>query len=285
MPSSLTVPGDEVRLAVRDWGGVGRPIVLLHGLASSSRIFDLMAPALAGRCRVVAYDQRGHGGSGKPSSGYGFDHLVSDAAAVIRALKLRRPVVCGHSWGASVALELAVARPRNVAGIVLIDGGFVRMRDRLDWPTARTVLAPPPIAGTPVEEFRATIPTFARGAYPVSSQIEEIFLSLMRVDGDGRIRPRLSRANHMRILRAMWEEDPPALLGRSKIPTLILAARGRSGAEDPEFARSKKLAARTVRDIGDPVRLEWMEGIHDLPLQHPAALARRISRFVSSTPS
>ena len=70
MVESHTVQGDGgVRLAVREWPGQGPSILLLHGLASSSHIWDLVAPRLAPRFRVVAYDQRGHGLSGKPSSG------------------------------------------------------------------------------------------------------------------------------------------------------------------------------------------------------------------------
>ena len=122
----MDVPGDGgVRLSVRVLAGpAGAPGLLLHhGLASSSHIWDLMLPRLSRTFRVVAYDARGHGLSGKPSSRYGFDPTVADAAAAIRATGLRRPVVVGHSWGALVALALAARRPRTVSGAVLVDGG------------------------------------------------------------------------------------------------------------------------------------------------------------------
>src|SRR5207247_8463821 len=135
MVESHMVQGDGgVRLAVREWPGEGPSILLLHGLASSSHIWDLVAPRLAPRFRVVAYDQRGHGLSGKPSSGYGFDRLIADATEVIRTLGLGRPVVAGHSGGANVALQLAADRPRLVSGDVLVDGGVRSMRARLGWP-------------------------------------------------------------------------------------------------------------------------------------------------------
>ncbi len=102
MAEARTVQGDGVRLAVRGWPGDDPSLLLLHGLASTSHIWDLVAPRLAPRFCVVAYDQCGHGLSGKPSSGYGFDHLIADAAAAIRALRLGKPVVVGHSWGANV---------------------------------------------------------------------------------------------------------------------------------------------------------------------------------------
>jgi pimeloyl-ACP methyl ester carboxylesterase len=274
------VLADGVRLLIRDGGEGRRPALLLHGLASTSRIWDLVAPRLASAgVRAIAVDQRGHGRSGKPSSGYGFERITGDALAVIRALGLRRSVVVGHSWGANVALELAVRRPRSVRALVLVDGGFLNLQDRFDWPTAKRVLAPPEIAGTPLDEFLRRVGEVLGGAVEVTPEVEAIALSLMRVDRAGRIHPRLSRANHLRILHALWQQDAVGLLRRVRVPTLVIAARTRPGAPDPaEFQEAKRRAVGVVRAIGDPVRFEWMDGIHDLPLQRPEALARRIVR-------
>lgn len=279
MVRTTTVQGDGVRLAVREWPGHGPPLLLLHGLASSSHIWDLVAPRLAHRFRAVAYDQRGHGLSGKPSGGYGFDRLTADAASVIRALRLGRPIVVGHSWGANVALQLTVDRPR-VGGAVLIDGGFLSMRDRMDWKTARTTLAPPELRGMPLEEFRRGMRAFTHGAVALTPEVEAVFLSLMRVDRAGTIHPRLSRANHLRILRALWEQDAVRLLRRVRVPTLVLGVRSAPGSVDSAgFMEEKERAAKVARRIGGSVRFEWIEGIHDIPIHRPEAVARRIERF------
>jgi pimeloyl-ACP methyl ester carboxylesterase len=280
MERTLDIQGDDVRLAVREWPGQDPGLLLLHGLASSSHIWDLAAPRLARGSRVVAYDQRGHGRSGKPSTGYGFDRLTDDAVRVIRATRLAGAVVVGHSWGANVALELAIRHPRLVRGLVLIDGGFLNMRDRMDWPTAKERLAPPDLKGTPVHEFLEMIHYFMRDQLEITPEVEAVFLSLMRVDGQGNIHPRLSRANHLRILRALWGQDALGLLERVRVPTLILAVRSAPDAPDSAgFMEEKERAASAVKAIGSPVRLEWIDGIHDVPLQRPDAVARRISRF------
>ena len=281
MVESHTVQGDGgVRLAVREWPGEGPSILLLHGLASSSHIWDLVAPRLAPRFRVVAYDQRGHGLSGKPSSGYGFDRLIADADAVIRTLRLGRPVVVGHSWGANVALQLAVDRSRLVSGDVLVDGGFLSMRDRMDWRTARTMLAPPQLKGMSLQQFRAGMRGFTRGAVELTPEVESVFLSLMRVDRDGNIHPRLSRANHLRILRALWEQDAQGILRQVQVPTLVLAVRSAPGeADSAGFTEEKERAAEVVKAIDKAVRFEWIEGIHDIPIQRPDAVAEQIERF------
>ena len=280
----MDVPGEGgVRLSVRVLAGpAGAPGLLLHhGLASSSHIWDLMLPRLSRTFRVVAYDARGHGLSGKPSSRYGFDPTVADAAAAIRATGLRRPVVVGHSWGALVALALAARRPRTVSGAVLVDGGVGTLASSMSWAKTKEYLAPPKLTGMPVEEFRVMIRTFAGDAFEVTPDIEAMVLSLMRVDREGRIHPRLSRANHFRILRAIWELDPLTLWARLRVPVLALLAHGAEGPEEDGWFRAKRKAAHDVRAVAEPalVRIAWIDGIHDLPVQRPAQLTRRIERF------
>ena len=280
MPVERIVSADGVSLHAREWTGGDRSALLVHGLASTSRIWDLVAPRLArSDLHTVAYDQRGHGRSAKPRSDYGFDRTTADAAAVVRAFGLERPVAVGHSWGANVVLGLAARQPRLVSGVVLIDGGFLNLRDRFDWPTARQILAPPTIAGTPVHPFLDGIRRHLGTAMEITPEVEAVFLSLVRVDRDARIHPRLSRANHLKILRALWEQDTLGLLQRVRVPTLVLAVRSPRGASDPPgFQEHKRRAVRRVRAIGDPVRFEWIDGIHDVPLQRPDAVARRILR-------
>ena len=107
-------------------------MLLLHGLASNARFWDLTAPHLY-EYHVVAVDQRGHGLSSKPEDGYDFSNFAADVAAVIEALGLRRPVVVGHSWGAMLALAYAAAHPGRATAIALIGCGTFDLaaRDRM----------------------------------------------------------------------------------------------------------------------------------------------------------
>jgi pimeloyl-ACP methyl ester carboxylesterase len=283
MKTFIATSEGGVPLRGRDFEGPspGAPALLMHhGLASSQHIWDLMLPHLTGRFRVVTYDARGHGRSGKPASGYGFDHIVADALAVVRARRLRRPVMVGHSWGAMTAMELAARHPRSVSGAALVDGGFSSLGESMDWPTAKAQLAPPTLAGIHLDEFREGIRRWS--PVPVTPEVEELFLSLMHVDGAGRIRPRLSRSNHFRILRAIWEQDPVSLARKLRVPVLVIAARS-ADPESRSFVEMKRHAAVRLREAtrGKDVRVAWMEGVHDLPIQHPAALARRVSRFAA----
>jgi pimeloyl-ACP methyl ester carboxylesterase len=258
--------------------GVRRGLVLHHGLASSSHIWDRMMPALTARFSVVVYDARGHGLSGKPSSGYGFDRICADAIAMSKSAKFAQPVVVGHSWGAMAMLELAARWPRSISGAVLVDGGLAGVGSDRDWPTTKELLAPPHLDGMPVDSFLRQLGRWS--PVPVTPEVESMFLSLMRVDRQGGIHPRLSRANHLRILRKIWEQRPLDLYSNLRVPVLVIAARS-DDASQRGFMESKRrgLAAARKAAAGGPVTFEWMKGVHDLPVQHPTALARRIIRF------
>ena len=278
MQDGRVIGADGVRLATRTVTGPpgGPAFVLHHGLASSQHIWDLMVPSLARDATVVTFDARGHGESGKPSSGYGFDHTVADAVAVLKSTHRKRRILVGHSWGAMVALEVAARKPSSVSGVVLVDGGVGTMRDGFpSWAEAREALAPPHLAGMPAHEFRSMIREFLADAIDVTPQIVDIVMSVMRVDAAGKIRPRLTRANHMRILRAIWEQDPVAMHAGLRVPALaILAASG-----DQDWDARKRDGVSALRRAGAKTKVTWIEGIHDLPLQHPRELVRRIRAF------
>ncbi len=100
-------------------------VVFVHGLVMdnlSSFYYTLAGPVAAAGCRSVLYDLRGHGRSERPPSGYGAADAVSDLFAVLDALDLRRPVfLVANSFGGTIALNAALARPERVAGLVMIE--------------------------------------------------------------------------------------------------------------------------------------------------------------------
>src|SRR5215831_9473078 len=114
-----------VRLHWYEWrpeGPAREPaLLLLHGLSSNARIWERMVAHLDGR-RIVALDQRSHGLSDRPESGYALEDLGADAADLIADLGLGRPLVVGHSWGSAVALALSAEHPDLAAGLVVVDG-------------------------------------------------------------------------------------------------------------------------------------------------------------------
>lgn len=113
---------NELRLALVDFGGEGKPgLLLLHGLFGRATTWQSTASWLTPHFHVVALDQRGHGWSDKPERAYTRKHYVQDAAEAIRALNLAPAVVIGHSMGALNAWVLAAQCPELVQALVLED--------------------------------------------------------------------------------------------------------------------------------------------------------------------
>ncbi|MEW6272125.1 MAG: alpha/beta hydrolase [Thermodesulfobacteriota bacterium] len=110
-----------VALHLSEWGDpAAPPVVLLHGMFDNGRGFDLLAPLLAERFRVIAIDARGHGDSAWADA-YVWGCDVLDVANVVRSLG--RPAhLVGHSRGGGVAIDVTLQAPSLVRGLVSIDG-------------------------------------------------------------------------------------------------------------------------------------------------------------------
>ena len=121
--SFVTVQRD-VRLEVLDWGGSGRPVVLLAGRGQTAHSFVSFAPLLAAHYHVYSITRRGYGASSKPATGYLADRLADDVLAVIDSLHLSKPVVAGHSLAGQELSSLGSRHADRVAGLVYLDAGY-----------------------------------------------------------------------------------------------------------------------------------------------------------------
>jgi non-heme chloroperoxidase len=122
----ITVDKD-VKLEVLDWGGTGRPVVLLTGLGNNARIYDQFAPKLATSYHVYAVTRRGFGASSAPAPtdvNYSADRLGDDVLAVIDSLKLNRPVLVGHSIAGEELSSVGSRHPEKVSGLIYLDAGY-----------------------------------------------------------------------------------------------------------------------------------------------------------------
>jgi len=120
----LVATDKDVMLEVLDWGGSGRPLVLLGGLGNTAHIFDRFAPKLTTSHRVYGVTRRGFGVSSTPPGGYSADRLGDDVLAVIEALKLDRPVLVGHSIAGEELSSVGSRHPEKVAGLIYLDVGY-----------------------------------------------------------------------------------------------------------------------------------------------------------------
>ncbi len=266
----LDVPGRGVRLRATRWTGEGVPVLLLHGLASSRRFWDLVVPGLAG-LRVVAIDQRGHGDSERPDGPYDGATVAADALTALDALGLSRVVVVGHSWGAGTALRLAATAPERVLAVVAVDGGLGGVRDTgTTREQARARMTPPRLA-LPPDELRAVV---ARGPLAPwwSADVEAALLPLFAVGADGVARARLPFEAHMAIVDDLLDTDLEALLPEIRCPAWLVSCEPATGS-DAWAERKAAALQRAGASLARPRLLRWAGAVHDVPLQWPALVS------------
>lgn len=122
------VEANGLRIRVVEWGDPqADPILLTHGMWDHARSFDVFAPLLARRYRVVAFDQRGHGNSSWAPA-YAWLADMRDASHVLRSIG--RPAhLVGHSKGGGLATDLSRLAGDAVRKLVNIDGFGPRPAD------------------------------------------------------------------------------------------------------------------------------------------------------------
>ncbi len=274
-PREGTVEVDGLRLHYLDWsrhaaGAV--PALAFHGFALNAHSFDEVAPRLAGRLDLLAFDQRGHGLSDRaPDIGdYTRDRMAEDIAEIVERLGLDRPVVMGHSMGGLNALTFAARHPSQLRALILIDVGPRVAVDGAEQ-VRRFVAGPYEMESLDewVEHTHAYYPW--RSKERIRARLE---VSLRRTP-EGRLAkqfdPRFRAAEFAGV--AGGREDPAELARRLRCPTLLVR-----GGESPVLPRE---AAEAFAKEVPVVRLVAIDGAgHSVAGDRPEAFARAVHAFL-----
>lgn len=262
--------------------GEGPPLIFLHGLASNLKIWDLMRPLLNARYTVITVDQRGHGLSSKPNTGYDFNTIVEDLHKFMEKLEITQPILIGHSWGADVVLEFGAKHPCKIRGIVMVDGGTIQPSAREGWTLeiAKQEMAPPKFTGLTEEGLRARFSTRNGG---VLANIDGAFDAVRgNFNSDrGVLSPNLSLENHLAIIEALWNHYPSELYKVMQVPCLFFPA---SPDEDPNQSywvnRKSHYLSLAEQHIPKCVVHWFTNSIHDVPLQRPEEMTEVLNRYI-----
>ena len=107
---------------VRDWGGSGVPILLVHGMAAHTHWWDTVVPHWNNMLHAAAIDFRGHGDSDwLKNEAYTSERYMEDIETARRALGWDRFLLAGHSMGARIALDYAQRHGSHLLGVAAID--------------------------------------------------------------------------------------------------------------------------------------------------------------------
>lgn len=183
------------------------PVLLMHAWAESLRVFDRLRPLLPKSLTVVAFDQRGHGGSDKPRTGYDRPTVADDALALLEVLDLPPAVVVGTSSGGYVAQQLAVEHPERVAGLVLVGA-------------PRSLQGRPPFLDEVAQLTDPIDPAWMRASlewFPRFQPVPDWFI-------DERVQDGLACPAHAQIgtLLGLIDAAPPTQVGAITAPSVIM---------------------------------------------------------------
>jgi pimeloyl-ACP methyl ester carboxylesterase len=265
-----------VDLHFLEWPGdspADPPILLLHGLSSNAAFWDRLAARLPGR-RLVALDQRAHGASAAPETGYEPATLATDAAALVERLGLGRVVVAGHSWGATIALQLAADRPDLVAGLAVVDGPVRPWSETgLSWEQAEKFMQPPLPLYTDLDQA-----VDQKRAVLKASWGDDLvdFVRAGLVEDGGGLRLPLTAPIRLQILRAMYFQPYGVLWPQVRCPVVLALA---AGGEESIFTDFKKRSAALIAEQVPGTVVHWYESGHDIPLERPGEVAADLERL------
>lgn len=108
--------------------GQGKPLLLIHGGALTGQSWQPYLAGLAEHYRVITPDSRSHGRTANSEGSMSFELLADDAAALVQALDLHKPLICGYSDGGQVALEIGMRYP-DMPQALVIGGAYVELTE------------------------------------------------------------------------------------------------------------------------------------------------------------
>ena len=239
--SQMTEVEPSVSVEVLDWGGSGRPIVLLAGGGNTAHVFDDFAPSLTPRYHVYGITRRGYGVSSKPGSGYSVDRLADDVASVIDRLKLERPVLLGHSVAGEELSSMGSRHAERIAGLVYLDAAY----DRADpaWAAINSKL--PPTAPSPADlESIETLQRFMTRTLGATIPQSEIY-NEFEFTPAGRVgRFRIPQSVSQAIAAGMLKPD----YARLRVPALAIYAQLTSIQELPGYKGNDEVVKAALEE-------------------------------------
>jgi pimeloyl-ACP methyl ester carboxylesterase len=229
----------------------------------------------------VALDQRGHGLSGQPPfaplvpEGYSMEELLDDVTFLISALEMGKPVIVGHSWGATVALEFVGTHVGAVSGLVFVDGPIQSASNLFSWDEAQVVMQPPLPRFATFSDAMAQSQRDFEGAW--ADDLEAFVKDRVVPDGDALVLT-LTARGRLELLRGLYDSQPDVLWPRVDVPAAALVARHSAA----RISRSTEQGIAQMAILAPDVAIRRFDSPHDIPLFKPAEVAAEIERIASA---
>ena len=265
-PADRLLTVDGLRLHLLDWGGAGRPpVLLLHGFTGNAHAIDTLAIAMQPHFHVWALDQRGHGDS-DPADVYGPKVAFGDLSGVIDQLGLAPVTLIGFSMGGRNAMYFTHRRPADVRRLVIVDIG-PEISARASAPSTGPA---EPEAWDSVEQAAQHL---HRGnAYPGIHYFRWVVSHSLRERPDGKLvwkwHPSVKERRAPGTDVDWW-----GVLRAIPVPTLVMR-----GAESPILDR--EVGERMAKELPNGRFVEIPRAIHTLHEDNPEAVVAALRDFL-----
>jgi pimeloyl-ACP methyl ester carboxylesterase len=291
-----------IDVAVREFGGSGTPVLLLHGAGNTVADMAPLARCLTVDHRVVGMDLRNHGRSA--DGPWTWDAVLGDVAAVIDALELTGPLLVGHSLGGMLAL-LYADRHDDVAGAANLDGFGTGTPEQYDLDLAEvnrlleqlhqigdaTIAASAePLTAEQVDVGKRAWVEGARALGLDVTLAGEAFDRRLVVGADGTFTRRPGAEQLVELWACMDDLDVLGLYAKVTTPQLVfVAVRDQSSGLPPELgalaaARTRFVTAelRRISQARPNVSVTELDATHGLVYEQPQLIAEQVSAFATA---
>ena len=246
---------DGARIHYQSYGKGSEAIVLVHGWTCNLDNWRDQIPDLSKRNRVIALDLPGHGQSDKPQIAYTMDLFANAIDAVMRAAKVERAVVVGHSMGTPVARQFYRKYPQKTLAIVIVDGGLrpfgtKEMRDGF------------------VAMFRA--PNYKEAGAQMFAQM----MGKLPEAEQERVKTSFANTPQYVLVSAMESMGKDELYGPDKINVPVFAVLAKAPFWPPD-------TEQFLRGLAPDLELQWWEGVgHFLMMEKPKQFNDAVIAFL-----
>jgi len=248
--------------------GHGPTLLFIHGMCGNASVWAGQVDRLADRFSCVTYDRRGHTRSGLGTEAESVATHAADAAALIEALELARPVLVGSSGGARIAVELARTRPELLAGAVFSEPPIFSLEaaaGQAFMTEVAAVVRPAAETGGPAAAVDAFFRLVCPGLWS-------------RLDEAGKDR---YRANAPMMLAEF--ASPPYQLGLRDVTGIAMPCLVVAGTESHPALRA--IAATLARALPDARFVELAGAGHVTYAERPDDFARAVAAFATEATS
>ncbi|WP_435552865.1 alpha/beta fold hydrolase [Natrinema sp. CGMCC1.2065] len=251
----------------------GDPLVFIHGGWMTGDAWAPQIERFAEDYRVVTLDVRGHGRTGATDvDEYSIELFTDDLEALLAALEIERPVLCGLSLGSMVVQEYMDRHPDGARAAVL--GGAVRSMPPVEIPGGLKSFWSPLPALSATLSVSGSAGAFRSMLYSIRATTGEQWLSVdaetraAAIDDAGEI----PTGEFSKIFDALYRYEPPALTGL-EIPTLVVHG-------DQEAPLVKRQGEQIVSAVTDGERLLLSDSGHLVNQDRPGAFNTATAEFI-----